>query len=164
MIRRPPRSTLFPYTTLFRSVGLGGRLDATNALDLGVAVITNVDLDHQKYLGDTIGQIAREKAAIVKQGNRVVTGCDGEALAIVAARADAMRAQLWRVGQEIIVESTSMGWAGHELSVIGPGFAHHNLRLPLVGDYQPANASLAAAAAHLPGHLDDGAIRGGLAP
>ncbi|HAC46381.1 MAG TPA: hypothetical protein DCF65_09975, partial [Chloroflexi bacterium] len=34
-------------------VGLGGRLDATNALDLGVAVITNVDLDHQKYLGDT---------------------------------------------------------------------------------------------------------------
>src|SRR4029077_5080857 len=36
--------------------GVGGRLDATNALDLGVAVITNVDLDHQKYLGDTIEQ------------------------------------------------------------------------------------------------------------
>ena len=52
--------------TLVCEVGLGGRLDATNALDLGVAVITNVDLDHQKYLGDTIGQIAREKAAIIK--------------------------------------------------------------------------------------------------
>ncbi|HEY1455801.1 MAG TPA: Mur ligase family protein, partial [Candidatus Dormibacteraeota bacterium] len=63
-------------------VGLGGRLDATNVLDLGVAVITNVDLDHQKYLGDTIGQIAREKAAIIKPGNAVVTACEGEALAV----------------------------------------------------------------------------------
>src|SRR5258708_12114143 len=61
-------------------VGLGGRLDATNALDLGVAVITNVDLDHQKYLGNTIEQIAHEKAAIIKPGNRVVTGCEGPAL------------------------------------------------------------------------------------
>ena len=49
-------------------VGLGGRLDATNALDLGVAIITNVDLDHQKYLGDTIEQIANEKASIIKPG------------------------------------------------------------------------------------------------
>src|ERR1700694_4028638 len=54
-------------------VGLGGRLDATNALDLGLAVITNVDLDHQKYLGDTIEQIAHEKAAIIKPDNHVVT-------------------------------------------------------------------------------------------
>src|SRR3979490_3129661 len=55
-------------------VGLGGRLDATNALDLGVAVITNVDYDHQKHLGDTIEQIAHEKAAIIKPGNHVITG------------------------------------------------------------------------------------------
>src|SRR2546427_9819984 len=61
-------------------IGLGGRLDATNALDLGLAVITNVDLDHQKYLGHTIADIAREKAAIIKRGNRVVTGCEGEGL------------------------------------------------------------------------------------
>src|SRR5438128_8783127 len=71
-------------------VGLGGRLDATNALDLGIALITNVDLDHQKYLGHTIGAIAREKAAIIKPGNRVVTGCEGEALAIVEDRAASM--------------------------------------------------------------------------
>src|SRR3989442_4865917 len=44
-------------------VGLGGRLDATNALDLGVAVITNVDLDHQRDLRDTIDEIARDEAA-----------------------------------------------------------------------------------------------------
>src|SRR5436853_7814641 len=68
-------------------VGLGGRLDATNALDLGVAVITNVDLDHQKYLGNTIGELAREKAAIIKRGHRVVTGCKGEALGVAAPKA-----------------------------------------------------------------------------
>ena len=49
-------------------VGLGGRLDSTNVLDLGVAVVTNVALDHQDLLGDTIPEIAREKAAIIKPG------------------------------------------------------------------------------------------------
>ena len=52
-----------------------------------LAVITNVDLDHQKYLGNTIEQIANEKAAIIKPGNRVVTGCEGVALAIVEEHA-----------------------------------------------------------------------------
>src|SRR5438067_11765684 len=130
-------------------VGLGGRLDATNALDLGVAVITNVDLDHQKYLGHTIADIAREKAAIIKRGNRVVTGCEGEALGVVQSQAAREFAQLWRLGQEIKVESTPRGWDGHVLSVTGPGFAHGDLRLRLVGDYQPSNAALAVAAAHL---------------
>ena len=144
-------------------VGLGGRLDATNALDLGIAVITNVDLDHQKYLGNTIGEIAREKAAIIKHGNRVVTGCEGEALAIVEAQADAMAAQVWRLGRDVIVDAISLGWGGHELSVRGPDFAHRDLRLPLVGDYQPANAALAVAAARLLGVVGDDAIREGLA-
>ena len=130
-------------------VGLGGRLDATNALDLGLAMITNVDLDHQKYLGNTIREIAQEKAAIIKRGNRVVTGCEGQALEIVEAQAARMSAQLWRLGREVTVESTSLGWDGHVLRVTGPGFVHRDLRLPLVGDYQPANAALAVAAAHL---------------
>jgi dihydrofolate synthase/folylpolyglutamate synthase len=126
-------------------VGLGGRLDATNALDLGVAVITNVDLDHQKYLGNTIREIAGEKAAIIKPANRVVTGCEGEALEIVEARTREVDASLWRLGSELQVESTSRGWNGHVLSVSGPGFAHSDLQLPLVGDYQPQNAALAVA-------------------
>ena len=64
-------------------VGLGGRLDATNAWDGGVAVLTNVGLDHTDRLGPTIAHIAREKAAIVKRGDVAVTGADGEALAIL---------------------------------------------------------------------------------
>ena len=144
-------------------VGLGGRLDATNALDLGVAVITNVDLDHQKYLGDTIEQIAHEKAAIIKPGNRVVTGCEGPALQIVEEHARRADARVWRLGHEINVESVSRGWDGHTIAVSGPGFEHSGLDLPLVGDYQPLNAALAVAAAHALDHVDDSAVRRGLA-
>src|SRR5712691_1314711 len=87
-------------------VGLGGRLDATNALDLGVAVITNVDLDHQKYLGNTIEQIVNEKAAIIKHGNHVITGCEGVALEIVQEHAAQAGSPLWRLGNEIRLTST----------------------------------------------------------
>src|SRR4029077_9016235 len=144
-------------------VGLGGRLDATNAMDLGVDVITNVDLDHQKYLGNTIGEIAREKAAIIKGGDRVVTGCTGEALQIVEARAAEFGAPVWRLGEEVTVESESLGWDGHRMTVSGPGFEHRDLRLSLVGNYQPDNAALAVAAAHLLDDVDDDAVRAGLA-
>jgi dihydrofolate synthase / folylpolyglutamate synthase len=144
-------------------VGLGGRLDATNALDLGLAMITNVDLDHQKYLGSTIGEIAREKAAIIKQDDGVITGCEGEALDIVEDRAALMSSQLWRLGVELRVESRSLGWDGHVLDVSGPGFEHRDLRLPLVGDYQPSNAALAVAAAHRLGGADPQSVRDGLA-
>ncbi len=144
-------------------VGLGGRLDATNALDLGVAMITNVDLDHQKYLGNTIEEIANEKAAIIKPGNRVITGSEGPALEIVETHARDAGASLWRLGREVHVESSSRGWDGHVVTVTGPGFAHSDLRVPLVGDYQPDNAGLAVAAAHALDHIDDDAVRTGLA-
>jgi dihydrofolate synthase / folylpolyglutamate synthase len=144
-------------------VGLGGRLDATNALDLGVAAITNVDLDHQKYLGNTIGQIAKEKAAIIKAGNQVVTGCEGEALEIVEQRVREVGASLWQLGRELQVESTPRGWNGHVVSVGGPGFEYQDLSLPLVGDYQPQNAALAIAVTHLLGVDDGDAVRRGLA-
>jgi dihydrofolate synthase / folylpolyglutamate synthase len=54
-------------------VGMGGRLDATNVVEPRVSVITDVALDHQKYLGNTIGEIAREKAGIIRPGGVVVT-------------------------------------------------------------------------------------------
>jgi len=149
--------------TLVCEVGLGGRLDATNALDLGVAVITNVDLDHQKYLGNTILEIAREKAAIIKPGDSVVTGCRGEALEVVEGRAAEVGAPVWRLGREIVLDSEPRGWDGHRMRVSGPGFEHRDLHLALVGDYQPENAALAVAAAHLIDDIDDDAVRSGLA-
>jgi dihydrofolate synthase/folylpolyglutamate synthase len=144
-------------------VGLGGRLDATNALDLGIALITNIDLDHQKYLGDTIEQIAREKAAIIKPGDHVITGCEGISLEIVEKSADVAGARIWRLGREIEVEFRSLGWDGYLVTVRGPGFAHNDLELRLIGEYQTANAALAVAAAHAMDDVTDDAVRIGLA-
>ena len=63
--------------------GLGGRLDASNAADGAVAVVTNVGLEHTEYLGDTITAIAGEKLAILPRGGRLVTGrLDPEAGAV----------------------------------------------------------------------------------
>ena len=126
-------------------------------------MITNVDLDHQKYLGDTIEQIANEKAAIIKPGDHVITGCEGVALEIVEEHARKAGSTIWRLGREIRLESTSRGWEGHTLAVGGPGFEHPDLRLSLVGDYQPANAALAVAAAEALGDATDEAVRKGLA-
>lgn len=54
-------------------VGMGGRLDATNVVDPRVSVITDISLDHQKYLGNSVGEIAREKVGIIRLGGAVVT-------------------------------------------------------------------------------------------
>jgi dihydrofolate synthase/folylpolyglutamate synthase len=54
-------------------VGMGGRLDATNVVEPLVGVITDISLDHQKFLGNTVAEIAREKAGIIRQGGVVVT-------------------------------------------------------------------------------------------
>jgi dihydrofolate synthase/folylpolyglutamate synthase len=64
-------------------VGLGGRLDATNVVDPEVAIITNVDLDHQQYLGTSIGEIAGEKAGIIKPRSYERDGATPESASVV---------------------------------------------------------------------------------
>src|SRR6202140_1155548 len=54
-------------------VGMGGRLDATNVVEPRLSIITDISLDHQKYLGETVGEIAREKAGIIRPGGVVIT-------------------------------------------------------------------------------------------
>ena len=129
-------------------VGMGGRLDATNVLDLGVAVITNVDLDHMQYLGDTVEKIAAEKVGILKPGNTLVTGARGPALAVVEARAAEVGVQPWRLGREYSARGVGRGWAGSEIEVEGPGYRVEGIKLPLLGAFQVDNAGHAAAAAH----------------
>ncbi len=119
-------------------VGLGGRLDATNAWDGGVAALTNVALDHTEYLGPTIGAIAREKAQIVKRGDVAVTGAEGEALTI-------LRRRCGRLGVPVTVAPPApvLGWTRDTLTVDLPrlGAAEIGLR----GRHQAANASVADA-------------------
>ncbi|MBA3778636.1 MAG: bifunctional folylpolyglutamate synthase/dihydrofolate synthase [Chloroflexi bacterium] len=117
-------------------VGIGGRLDATNAWDGGVAVVTNVGWDHADRLGPTIPAIAREKAAIIKPGNICVTGATGEGLEVVRGRVSDVRAQLVETAP---LEVLGMGRLG--LQVAAPGLGE--LRLGLLGRHQAANAAVA---------------------
>jgi dihydrofolate synthase / folylpolyglutamate synthase len=145
-------------------VGMGGRLDSTNVLDLGVAIVTNVGLDHRMWLGDTVEEIAAEKAGIIKAGNTVITGALGPGLRVIEQRAKrAGAAAVWRLGKEIRMSSRSLGWDGVEFDVEGPGFDHRDLRISLLGEYQARNAALAVAAAHALGDATPEAVRDGLA-
>ncbi len=119
-------------------VGLGGRLDATHAWDGGVAVVTNVDLDHQDRLGATVTAIAREKAAIIERGDRAVTGAQGDALAVIRRRARRLGVPLTEVGPAPL-----LGWDRDGIEVdlgrLGP------TRVGLRGRHQAANAAVADA-------------------
>ncbi|MHB8605504.1 MAG: bifunctional folylpolyglutamate synthase/dihydrofolate synthase [Thermoplasmatota archaeon] len=127
-------------------VGLGGRLDATNVLaDPLATVLTNVALDHTEVLGADIVSIAREKAAIVKPGVPVVTGCEGDALAVVRGAAEANVAPLRVLGDDFSARSMGHDRDGQTLRFTGVPFSA-DVRIPLVGAHQVGNAALAAAA------------------
>lgn len=143
-------------------VGMGGRLDSTNVLDLGVAIVSNVALDHQQWLGTTVEDIAREKAAVIKPGDLAITGAEGAALRVVEERCATAGVELWRLGQELEVHWRWRGWEGSRVEVKGPGFHHRGLDLHLVGSFQPGNAALAVAAAHALG-ASEAAIAEGVA-
>ena len=119
-------------------VGLGGRLDATHAWDGGVAVVTNVDLDHMDRLGPTIAAIAREKAAIIERGDIAVTGATGEALEIIGRRARRMAAPL-----TVVEPATLLGWDRDGIDVELPGLGP--TRVGLRGRHQAANVAVADA-------------------
>ncbi len=117
-------------------VGLGGRLDATNAWDGGVAAVTNVAMDHAELLGGTVPRIAREKAAILKRGDLGVTGAAGEALEVVRRRARRMGVLLAETAPLPV-----LGMDRHGVRVDAPGLGE--VRIGLLGRHQAANAAVA---------------------
>ncbi len=129
-------------------VGLGGRMDATNVIENPlVCVIASVSLDHTEILGETIPEIAGEKAGIIKEGCPVVYD-DGvpEASAVIRERAAQQKAPAWPVNPadfEIVERSQS----GICFRMKAGMLAGEELKLSFVADYQAMNASLAAAAA-----------------
>jgi dihydrofolate synthase/folylpolyglutamate synthase len=119
-------------------VGLGGRLDATHAWDGGVAAITNVALDHQAWLGDTVEAIAREKAAIIERGDVAVTGATGGALGVIRRRAQRVGVPLTEVG---VPPTLGLDRDGIEVDLGGLG----TTRIALRGRHQAHNAAVADA-------------------
>ncbi len=128
-------------------VGLGGRLDATNAADLGVAVVTTVQHDHERHLGRTLTAIGGEKAAIIKRGDLAVTGAMGRGLAPVVARAKAVHAPLHRAGPGQAWQAlvTDAGWDGIMVDLRTPDGWLRDVRVGLLGSHQGQNAAVAAA-------------------
>jgi len=119
-------------------VGLGGRLDATHAWDGGVAVVTNVDLDHMDRLGDTVAKIAREKAAIIERGDLAVTGARGDGLAVIRRRARRLDVPLTEVPPARL-----LGWDRDGIEVDLPRLGR--TRVGLRGRHQAANVAIADA-------------------
>jgi dihydrofolate synthase/folylpolyglutamate synthase len=128
-------------------VGMGGRLDATNVLDLGVAAITNVQRDHERYLGRTLAAIGGEKAAIVKRGNLAVTGAAGRGLPPILERCAVLDVPLRRTGrrQPYRVTVRDAGWDGLLVDARTPNGTLADVRVGLLGSHQADNAAVALA-------------------
>ena len=117
--------------------GLGGRLDATNIVTPLASVITNIALDHQHWLGDTLKKIATEKAGIIKPGLPVVTTTEEpEALAVVEKVAREKNAPLINLGQASRLSP---------FEKIGKSETGVTPVLSLLGEHQKINAALALA-------------------
>lgn len=144
-------------------VGLGGRLDATNVSGkrLVAAALTRIGLDHKEYLGSTLEEIAKEKAAVARPGVPLVVGPQRpEALAALRAHAEGIGAP--------VVEPPALSGIEGALSYRGPGAPIEGIRLGLRGIHQHENAATAVAAARTIGDVlsDDrieAAIAAGLA-
>lgn len=173
----PREPTFFEFTTAMAfqqfadagidvavvEVGLGGRFDATNVLMPAAAAITNVALDHQEYLGETIGEIAYEKAGIIKSGVPVVVGrVSSEATAVLSRVAGERGAPLSRLYGDFNVSGTSPARFRYE----GLKESYDELACPLAGRHQLDNAACALALLEavsergLP--VSEGAVREGL--
>ncbi|TET17391.1 MAG: bifunctional folylpolyglutamate synthase/dihydrofolate synthase [Dehalococcoidia bacterium] len=125
--------------------GLGGRLDATNVVTPEVCVITSISLDHQEVLGNTIAQIAAEKAGIIKPGIPVVSSPQAKEAATVLRETCLERgARLITVGSDISWQRISSNLSGQSLEVTGMR-GSYQLTLPLLGSYQLQNAATAVA-------------------
>ena len=126
-------------------VGMGGRWDSTNVCDHLASVITNVSFDHTEYLGNTLREIATEKAGIIKKNGLVVTGCTGEALSVVEQRSRENSARCHRIGAEFNYsgkEDLSFDYMGSEWNL-------PEIKTALPGTYQIENAAISVATTEL---------------
>lgn len=126
-------------------VGMGGRLDATNVVTPLVSVITNVSMDHEQYLGNTLAAVAFEKAGVIKPGIPVVAGVGADdSLTVVAQVCRERKAPLFLLGREFEAVRASEGsW---EYKGIQPSHSLAGLQCRLKGGYQIGNGALALAA------------------
>ena len=115
--------------------GMGGTLDATNVIIPEVAVITNVSMEHTKYLGNTLGEVASHKAGIMKAGVQTLTSAKGEALDVIKKRAEEIGSKL-----TVVRSGELKGMDVYGSDVIYGGESY---RIGIPGSYQCENMALA---------------------
>jgi dihydrofolate synthase/folylpolyglutamate synthase len=126
-------------------VGLGGRLDSTNAVQPAVTCVTSIELEHTDKLGGTLAEIAAEKAGIAKSGVPLVVGdLAEEAARTVEQVAARVAAPLVRIGRDFHLAIEAEGLDGTTLRLEDPPLALR-ATLPVLGGHQPANAAVAVA-------------------
>lgn len=158
-----------PVDVAIVEVGMGGVWDATNVADGDVSVIAPVAMDHAQWLGDSLVDIANEKAGIIKDGAVAVIAHQPDAVEPVlvdAARERGARA-LWE-GEELEVVDRSPGVGGQLVTLRTPAATYADVFVPLYGEYQAHNALLALAAVEAlmadggePHALDGSAVEAG---
>ena len=127
-------------------VGLGGRLDATNVAWPVVCIITSISLDHTQLLGNSLEEIAREKAGIIKSGCWVVISPQPEeAASVISDICREREAKIVQVGKDVTWHK--IGGDLHQQSLVIEGrMGKHQVSIPLLGDFQLENAAAAVAA------------------
>jgi dihydrofolate synthase/folylpolyglutamate synthase len=124
-------------------VGLGGRLDATNVVNPSVSVITSLSLEHTSILGNTLAQIAKEKAGIIKPSGTVVCAPQRpEAIAVIREVCDSSNARLVEVERSYSLKQMAASLDGQRFHMKGR-LREYDLWLPLLGDHQLENAATA---------------------
>jgi dihydrofolate synthase / folylpolyglutamate synthase len=123
--------------------GMGGRLDATNVLFPKLCVISNISLEHREYLGNTLYQIAGEKAGIIKKGVPVITGVkQNPAVRAITEIAASESAPMYRLGKDFRIRRN----ADKTFSYFGLKSTLKNLKTGLMGNHQVDNSALVLAA------------------
>ena len=143
-------------------VGIGGRLDATNVVTPELCLLTPIELEHTDVLGDTLGQIAREKGGIIKPGVPVYSAAqEPEARAVLRGIARQQRSPLVFLDEELAGLSSRYTSEGTELSLRFRDEPPRSYRLALIGDFQAENAALVSLAARRTLGLPDEALQRG---
>ena len=138
--------------------GMGGRLDATNIVCPEICVITQIGLDHQQYLGNSVAEIAVEKAGILKPGIPVITSARGVARQVVEKRAAELGGRVTVIPNDLEVHDLGF-FSGHQRARID-GVDYD---LGLLGSHQVENAACAVAALRAMRAVPDEALAQGLA-
>ena len=150
-----------PIDVAVVEVGMGGAWDNTNVIDAEVAVITPIGLDHVQYLGDSVSQIASEKAGIIKPDSVAILAAQPpEAATELVRRAAEVGATIAREGLEFGVVERRVAVGGQFLTLQGVGGIYDEIFLPLHGAHQAQNAvcALAAVEAFLGANGESGAL------